>query len=104
YSGAGLGVTLQLSISESIAKFPLPSRSVSQEGVDAALRFNDIAVDWSADHKCGLTDVMSAIHSPHSDDAQIAELRSLFETIDRHVVAAYGWLDLDVTYDFRDLG
>lgn len=104
YSGAGLGVTLQLSISESIAKFPLPSRSVSQEGVDAALRFNDIAVDWSADHKCGLTDVMNAIHSPHSDDAQIAELRSLFETIDRHVVAAYGWLDLDVTYDFRDLG
>src|SRR5690606_3514445 len=51
FSGGGLGVTLRLSISESIAKFPLPSGSVTQEGVDAALRLNDIAVAWSADHR-----------------------------------------------------
>ncbi|UIJ72363.1 DNA methyltransferase [Aurantimonas sp. HBX-1] len=103
YSGAGLGVTLQLSISESIAKFPLPSGAVSQEGVDAALRFNDIAVAWSADHQCGLTDLMNAVHSPDNDDSRIAELRVLFETLDRHVAAAFGWADLDVSYDFHEV-
>lgn len=103
YSGAGLGVTLQLSISESIAKFPLPSRLVPQDGVDAALRFNDIAVAWSADHRCGLTDVMNSVHSRDSNDARIAELKTLFETIDRHVAAAYGWTDIDVGYEFCEL-
>ncbi len=103
YSGAGLGVTLQLSISESIAKFPLPSSPVSQDGVDAARRFNDFAVGWSADHRCGLTDVMNAVHSRDTNDVQIAELRTLFEKIDRHVAAAYGWADIEFAYDFNEL-
>ena len=103
FSGGGLGVTLRLSISESIAKFPLPSASVHQDGLDAAFCFNKIAVGWSKDHQCGLTDVMNAIHSPDREDDQIAKLRSLLETIDRNVVAAYYWNDLDFAYDFRDL-
>jgi hypothetical protein len=103
FSGGGLGVTLRLSISESIAKFPLPSGAVLQEGVDAALRFNDIAVAWSADHQCGLTDLMNAVHSPDNDDSRISELRVLFETLDRYVAAAFGWADLDVSYDFHEV-
>lgn len=103
YSGAGLGVTLQLSISESIAKFPQPMLAVSQEGVDAALRFNDIAVTWSADHECGLTDLMNAVHSRENYDPRIIELRALLETIDKHVATAFGWTDLDVCYDFHEL-
>ena len=103
YSGAGLGVTLQLSISESIAKYPLPRQPVSQRGIAAAVRFNDIAIAWSADHECGLTDVMNAVHSRGNHDARIVELRSLFETIDRHVAEAYGWADLDILYDFHEL-
>lgn len=103
YSGGGLGVTLRISISESIIKFPLPSRPVSLDGVDTALRFNDIAVRWSADHHSGLTDVMNAVHSPEFSDAQIAKLRPLLGEIDRAVAAAYGWNDLDLTYEFREV-
>ena len=103
YSGGGLGVTLRLSISESIAKFPLPSSPVSQGGIDTALRFNDIAVRWSADHQYGLTDVMNAVHSPEFSDADIAKLRSFLGEIDRAVAAAYGWNGLDLTYDFREV-
>jgi hypothetical protein len=103
YSGGGLGVTLRLSISESIAKFPLPSSPASQEGVDTAHRFNGSAVRWSADHGCGLTDVMNAVHSPECSDAQITQLRSFLGEIDRAVAVAYGWNDLDLTYDFREV-
>ena len=103
YSGGGLGVTLRLSISESVAKFPLPLASVSQAGIDAAARFNDISVVWSADRGCGLTEVMNAIHSPDTNDERIVELRSLLETIDAEIAAAYGWHGLDLEHGFRQI-
>jgi hypothetical protein len=76
---------------------------VRQEGIDAASRFNDLAVTWSANHQCGLTEVMNAIHSADNMDPNIAELRDIFVAIDRYVVEAYGWSDLDVRYNFREL-
>jgi hypothetical protein len=82
FSGGNLGETLSLSISESVAKYPVPERSVASAGV--------------------LTDVMNAIHSPNDSDATIVELRRLLSSIDAEVAAAYGWSDVDVTYDFRD--
>jgi len=103
YSGGNLGETLTLSISESIAKFPQPLDSVSETGVDAATRFNDRAVTWSEEHDCGLTEVMNAIHASDNVDERIVELRSLLETVDREVAAAYGWDDLEITGDFREL-
>lgn len=103
YSGAGLGVTLRLSVSQSIAKFPKPQASVAELGIDAAFRFNEIATSWSAENKSGLTDVINSFHSPKVDDPRIATLRSLAETIDQCVLGAYGWSDLDVAHDFRSM-
>lgn len=68
------------------------------------MRFNRLAVEFSAAHGCGLTDVMNAIHSPGDADATIAELRRLLSVIDAEVAAAYGWNDVDVTYGFREFG
>ena len=102
FCGGGMGVTLRISISESTAKYPVPERSVASAGVEAATQFNRLAVEFSAANGCGLTDVMNAIHSPNNSDATIAELRRLLSSIDAEVAAAYGWSDVDVTYDFRD--
>jgi len=102
FSGGNLGVTLSLSISESVAKYPLPDQSVTTAGVEAALQFNRLAVEFSSANDCGLTDVMNAIHSPDNADATIAELRRLLSIIDTEVAAAYGWNDVDLTYDFRE--
>jgi DNA-binding transcriptional ArsR family regulator len=102
YCGGGLGVTLRLSISESIAKYPVPEFEVSQEGIGAADRFNDLAVAFSAKNGCGLTDVMNSINSPDVSDADVAELRHLMVTIDAEVLAAYGWDDLEIEYGFRE--
>ena len=103
FCGGGLGVTLRLSISESVAKYPVPSNEVSQAGVDAAKRFNDLATAFSAAHECGLTDVMNAIHTPGEEDATIVELRQLLVVIDNEVTAAYGWDDIEIVYDFREI-
>lgn len=103
YAGGGLGLTLRLSISESIAKFPLPLEELSQAGIEAAARFNDLAVSWGADHDCGLTEVVNAIHSSTERDGQIVELRSLMQAIDLGVASAYGWNDLDIRCDFHEI-
>ena len=101
FCGGGMGVTLRLSISESVAKYPVPEQSVASAGVEAAAQFNRLAVEVSSAHGCGLTDVMNAIHSPDEADAMIAELRRLLSVIDAEVAAAYCWNNVDVTYDFR---
>lgn len=105
YSVRSLGAdtnTLTISIREAVSTFPLPANNVSQAGVGAATQFNRLAVEFSAAHGCGLTDVMNAIHSPGEADATIAELRRLLSVIDTEVAAAYCWNDVDVTYDFRE--
>jgi hypothetical protein len=102
FCGGNLGETLSLSISESVAKYPVPEEGVASAGVDAAAAFNRLAVEFSATHDCGLTDVMNAIHSPENADATITELRRLLSVIDAEVAAAYGWDDVDANYDFRE--
>ncbi|EMP7137517.1 TPA: ATP phosphoribosyltransferase regulatory subunit [Serratia marcescens] len=102
FSGGNLGETLSLSISESVAKYPVPENEVSQTGIIAAARFNDLMVQFSAGHHCGLTDVMNSVNTPSNSDSTILELRELLCTIDNEVVAAYGWTDLEIIYDFRE--
>ena len=101
FCGGNLGATLRLSISESIAKYPVPNDMVSEPGIDAARRFNDLAVEFSAERGCGLTDVMNAVHCRDNTDSRIVELRALLVSVDRVVAAAYGWTDLDLTYEIR---
>ena len=101
FGGGKLEGRFQLSISESVTKYPVPELSLTPAGVDAAARFNRLAVDFSAAHACGLTDVMNAVHSPDEVDATITELRRLLSVIDAEVTAAYGWDDVEVSYDFR---
>lgn len=102
FCGGGMGATLRLSISESVAKFPVPSNAVSNAGVAAATRFNSLAVAYSAEHECGLTEVLNIINTPNAGDDAIVELRRLMAAIDIEVVAAYGWDDIEIGYDFRE--
>ncbi len=101
YSSRHLSNVFRLSISESVDTFPNPAISVSNTGIKAALRLNKLAVTWSADHDCGLTKVMNAIHSPESVDERIRELRVLLETIDAEVASAYGWTGMDMSHNVR---
>ncbi|MGA5076646.1 Eco57I restriction-modification methylase domain-containing protein [Streptomyces griseoincarnatus] len=45
-------------------------------------------------HNIGLTDAYNLVHNPDCQEADIVELRSIHEEIDRATAAAYGWHDL----------
>ncbi|SEF89657.1 Eco57I restriction-modification methylase domain-containing protein [Marinobacterium lutimaris] len=102
YSGGKLGAGLNISISKSLSRYPVPVQSVSQDGINAANRFNDLVVEFSSANDVGLTDIMNAIHSPSSVNTTIIELRQLMSDIDTELIAAYGWNDIEVAYDFRE--
>ncbi len=44
----------------------------------------------------GLTKTYNELNDPECDDERIVELRSLHETMDRAVLDAYGWTDIEV--------
>lgn len=103
FGGGKLEGRLQLSISESVAKYPVPEQKVGMVGMEAATQFNRIAVEFSAAHGCGLTAVMNAIHSPDNTDSTITELRRLLSVVDVEVAAAYGWDDIELDYQFHEI-
>lgn len=94
--------TLTLSIREAVSTFALPNEPVSNVGRDHAVRFQDVLVAWSDKNQCGLTDALNAVNTPSCDDPAICELRQIMAGIDAEVAQAYGWNDLDVSYDFRE--
>ena len=51
----------------------------------------------------GLTGLYNALHDPHSDLPGVEALRARHEELDREVAAAYGWDDLNMRHDFRQV-
>ncbi|PSV36352.1 hypothetical protein C9J44_10360 [Photobacterium sp. GB-27] len=51
---------------------------------------------YMAGENLGLTATYNLIKNPECDDERIVELRSLHETMDRAVLDAYGWADIEV--------
>lgn len=48
----------------------------------------------------GLTKTYNRFNDPDEKSADITSLRHLHENLDREVIKAYGWSDLDLKYDF----
>ncbi len=48
----------------------------------------------------GLTDTYNRFHDPHEDDPEILKLRELHDQMDRAVLNAYGWQDIETTCGF----
>ena len=48
----------------------------------------------------GLTDTYNRFHDPHEDDPEILKLRELHDQMDRAVLDAYGWQDIENTCGF----
>ncbi|VFR53204.1 FIG00733046: hypothetical protein [plant metagenome] len=104
YSLGSLGdnkALMRLSISEALATFPLPIRSVSDAGLSASRMFQAALVSWSTQHGGGMTDAMNAVHSRGVTDEETLELRRLMGEIDREVALAYEWEANDLAHDFH---
>ncbi|WP_268063727.1 MULTISPECIES: Eco57I restriction-modification methylase domain-containing protein [unclassified Citrobacter] len=94
--------TLTLSIREAVSTFTLPITRVSNVGCNYAQRFQNVLVAWSEQNNCGLTSAMNAVNTPSYNDPVINELRQIMVGIDAEVAQAYGWNDLDISYDFQE--
>ncbi|MDT3754061.1 ATP phosphoribosyltransferase regulatory subunit [Citrobacter freundii complex sp. 2023EL-00966] len=94
--------TLRLSIREAVATFALPNEMVSSVGCNYATEFQNILIAWSDQNNCGLTETMNAVNTPSCNDPAIIELRQIMVGIDIEVAQAYGWNDLDISYDYQE--
>jgi hypothetical protein len=53
-------------------------------------------------HNKGLTATYNEFHNPDSDWPEIVDLRELHDRMDRGVLDAYGWSDIQTVCDFID--
>ena len=98
-----LGLGLRYTPSSAFATFPRPAadRLGLLRATAEALHAERAALMQR--EGLGLTDLYNALHAPHSDLPGVAALRARHEELDREVAAAYGWDDLDMRHDFRQV-
>lgn len=88
--------------SDAFETLPLPPG-----GFDSIAGLGRVYADTRAAFCCqqslGLTDFYNAFHDPELHDAQLAALRTVLADIDRALLAAYGWADLDPEHGFHEI-
>ena len=71
------------------------------EGLEAIGKtYYEYRADLMVRNNEGLTATYNRFHDPHEDDPEILTLRELHGQMDRAVLAAYGWQDIDTTCGF----
>ena len=90
---------LSYSASKCFETFPFPPGVSLQEGApldQAGEALNEARVAFMISTNQGLTKTYNALKDPNNTDPPILELRLLHEVVDRTVLAAYGWGDIEV--------
>jgi Eco57I restriction-modification methylase/MmeI, target recognition domain len=90
---------LNYSASDCFETFPFPQpdpRAVIPALEDVGQRLYEARAAYMLATEQGLTQTYNALKDPACDDARIAELRRLHEEMDRAVLDAYGWTDVEV--------
>lgn len=80
---------------------PLPGRLSEVRACAEAL--HDERAEPMQREYIGLTTLYNHLHDPESRLIDVEELRARHEELDRLVANAYGWNDLDMTHDFRQV-
>jgi hypothetical protein len=62
--------------------------------------YYEFRADLMVRNNQGLTDTYNRFHDPAERDPEILQLRELHAQMDRAVIAAYGWSDIDTTCGF----
>lgn len=88
---------LRYSASDCFDTFPFPRANPDAMVVELPGQALDEARStFMVDTNQGLTKTYNALNDPECEDARVLELRSLHEEMDRAVLEAYGWGDIDV--------
>ena len=94
-----LGVGLRYSLSDCFETFPFPDvdpRKVFTGAERAGSVLYEARAEYMIDTDQGLTKTYNLLKNPDCDDERVLQLRHLHEEMERAVLEAYGWKDLDV--------
>ncbi|WP_158840688.1 Eco57I restriction-modification methylase domain-containing protein [Saccharothrix deserti] len=86
--------------SECCEKFPVPVATSDMHR--AGENLHDIRQAVMLAEKIGLTDLYKTVHARGVGGEVVDRLRDAHQEVDRSVVAAYGWSDVDLRHDFYE--
>jgi hypothetical protein len=96
-----LGDGLRYTPSDCFETFPFPENWETDPTLEAIGKtYYDYRADLMVRNNQGLTDTYNRFHDPTETHPDILHLRHLHEQMDRAVLAAYGWPDIDPTCVF----
>ncbi len=89
---------LRYTPSDCFETFPFPERYESLDSLTTAgERYFEFRAELMQRRQLGLTDTYNAFHDRYASSPDILELRRLHDAMDRAVLDAYGWTDLQPT-------
>jgi hypothetical protein len=94
-----LGDTLRYSVSDCFSTFPFPAADPRETFAPLAEKgkaLYEARARFMAETSQGLTDTYNALKDSECVDERVVELRCLHEAMDRSVLDAYGWSDVEI--------
>ncbi len=92
---------LQYTPSDCFATFPFPSRWLSEPSLEeVGNTYYDFRAAVMVKNDEGLTKTYNRFHDPDETEPDILKLRELHAAMDRSVLDAYGWTDIQPTCEF----
>lgn len=97
-----VGVTLNYTPSDYFDTYPC--MHISDEKLEViGERYHEIRKRLMLGRQHGLTQIYNSLHNPAEQDPEITELRDLHRELDTRTACAYGWKDLDLNHEFREV-
>ena len=101
FFGSSMKDDLRYTPSDCFETFPFPEHWTKRAGLEAAGQaYYDFRAQLMVDNAEGLTKTYNRFHDPEESDRRIAQLRELHTALDRAVLRAYGWDDVDTSCEF----
>lgn len=101
FFGSSMKDDLRYTPSDCFETFPFPENWETEPTLEAAGQaYYEYRADLMVRNNQGLTATYNRFHDPEETDPEIQHLRQLHGSIDRAVLAAYGWDDIDTTCEF----
>ncbi len=97
------GTGINYSTSASLDTFPLPQIGMGGTSVEnLGQQYHEYRRQIMAVRQEGLTDTYNRFHDSNEKSEDIVRLRALHVEMDKTVVVAYGWSDLDLSHGFHE--
>lgn len=101
FFGSSLEDRIRYTPSDCFETFPFPESWETDPTLEAIGKtYYDFRADLMVRNNQGLTDTYNHFHDPTETHPDILHLRHLHDQMDRAVLAAYGWPDIDTTCGF----